>query len=73
MWAALAANDPLFGASDLALLRHWRDKGGAYELHLFERGEHGFGFPGRAGTTSLHWGQEFLWWLEARGLLQKAD
>lgn len=71
MWAAVASDDRLFGGSDLSLLRAWHSKGGAVEFHLFEGGGHGFGYPGREGTTSEHWSQEFLWWMQAHGLLDK--
>lgn len=69
MWAAMAADDPLFGKTDFALIPAWEAKGGAVELHLYEKGGHGFGYPGRPGTTTLGWPEEFLAWLKARGLL----
>lgn len=69
MWAALASDDPLLGKTDFALINAWRAKGGEVEFHLYEKGGHGFGFPGREGTTTMHWSQEFLWWLKSQGLL----
>jgi acetyl esterase/lipase len=69
MWAAMAADDPLFGKTDFALIPAWEAKGGAVELHLYERGGHGFGYPGRKGTSSTQWPSDFLAWLRARGLL----
>ena len=66
MWAALAADDPLFGATDYGLLRAWREKGGATEFHLYASGGHGFGFKG-AGTAA-NWTSHFLAWLRERGL-----
>jgi acetyl esterase/lipase len=69
MWAAMAADDPLFGKTDYALLPAWQAKGGAVELHLYEHGGHGFGYPGRKGTSSMQWPSDFLAWLRARGLL----
>lgn len=69
MWAAMAADDPLFGKTDFALIPAWEAKGGAVELHLYEHGGHGFGYPGRPGTTTLQWPGDFLAWLRARGLL----
>ena len=69
MFAAMAADDPLFGKTDFALIPAWEAKGGAVELHLYEKGGHGFGFPGRKGTTTLGWPDQFLAWLKARGLL----
>ena len=69
MWAAMASDDPLFGKTDFALIPAWEAKGGAVELHLYEHGAHGFGYPGRKGTTTLQWPGDFLAWLKARGLL----
>ena len=69
MWAAMAADDPLFGKTDFALIPAWEAKGGTIELHLYEKGGHGFGYPGRAGTTTLGWPDQFLTWMRARGLL----
>ena len=69
MWAAMAADDPLFGKTDFALIPAWEAKGGAVELHLYEKGGHGFGYPGRPGTTTLGWPGDFLAWMRARGLL----
>jgi acetyl esterase/lipase len=69
MWAAMAADDPLFGRTDFALIPAWEAKGGAVELHVYEHGGHGFGFPGRPGTTTLGWPDAFLAWMQARGLL----
>jgi predicted alpha/beta-fold hydrolase len=69
MWAAMAADDPLFGKTDFALIPAWEAKGGTVELHLYEHGGHGFGYPGRKGTTTTQWPADFLAWLRARGLL----
>lgn len=69
MWAAMAADDPLFGKTDFALIPAWEAKGGAVELHLYEKGGHGFGYPGRPGTSTLQWPADFLAWMRSRGLL----
>ena len=34
-----------------------------------EKGGHGFGYPGRKGTSTLQWPADFLSWMKARGLL----
>lgn len=68
MWAAMAADDPLFGKTDFALIPAWEAKGGPVEVHLYEHGGHGFGYPGRKGTTTMQWPGDFLAWLRARGL-----
>jgi dienelactone hydrolase len=72
MWAMLASDDPLLGKTDFALINAWRARGGQIEFRLYEKGGHGFGFPGKEGTTTMHWGQEFVWWLEAQGGLTPA-
>ncbi len=36
------------------------------ELHLYQRGNHGFGMR-KQGSTSDHWPQAFGWWIEAEG------
>ena len=69
LFSAVAADDPLFGKTDFALIPAWEAKGGAVELHLYEKGGHGFGFPGRPGTTTLGWPDAFLAWLRAQGML----
>lgn len=69
MWVSLAADDPLFGKSDLGLINAWREKGGAVEFHFYEKGGHGYGFAGTKGTTSTLWTAEYLAWLRARGLV----
>ena len=71
MWVAMASDDPLFGKTDFALIPAWQTKGGTVELHLYEKGGHGFGYPGRKATTTLRWPGDFLAWLEAKGLLTR--
>ncbi|WP_337188427.1 alpha/beta hydrolase [Phenylobacterium sp.] len=69
MWASMAADDPLFGRTDFALIPAWQARGGAVELHLYETGGHGYGYPGREGTTTMQWPADFLAWMRARGFL----
>ena len=71
MWASMAADDPLFGKTDFALIPAWQAKGGVVELHLYEKGGHGYGYPGRPGTSTTQWPADFLAWLRARGFLGK--
>jgi acetyl esterase/lipase len=70
MWVSQAADDPLFGKTDFALIPAWQAKGGAVELHLYEKGGHGYGYPGRPGTSTLQWPADFLAWMRARNLLR---
>ena len=72
MFAAMAADDELFGTTDFGLIPAWQAQGGDVEFHLYDKGAHGFGFPGRPGTTTLHWGEAFVGWMKARGLLEDA-
>jgi acetyl esterase/lipase len=69
LFIALAANDPLFGRSGFGIIDSWRQAGGPVELHLYEKGDHGFGMR-HQGTTSDHWLEQYLQWLQARGLLK---
>lgn len=69
MWTSQAADDPLFGKTDFALIPAWQAKGGSVELHLYEKGGHGYGYPGRKGTSTTQWPSDFLAWMRARGYL----
>jgi dienelactone hydrolase len=68
MWTSLAADDPILGKTDFGLLNAWRAKGGTVEFHLYDKGGHGYGLAGTPRTTTVHWPQDFLNWLESRGL-----
>ena len=71
LFAAVASDDPLFGATATQLYTAWRKAGRPAELHVFDKGGHGFGMK-QQGTSSDHWIDEFGWWLQARGLLSPA-
>jgi len=45
------------------------EAGGAVELHLYETGGHGYGYPGREGATPMQRPADFMAWMRARGLL----
>lgn len=62
-----AADDEYQPNDPVLLYTAWRKAGAAAEMHLYERGGHGFDLH-RHGTTSDHWFDEFVWWLETRGL-----
>ena len=57
------------------LLVNWQDlenpHAGGAELHLFERGGHGFGMYPKE-TTSTGWFDEFTRWLDMHGMLKPA-
>jgi acetyl esterase/lipase len=69
MFAALAADDGLFGKENFDIVNSWRKAGRPVELHLYQTGGHGFG-PGKPGTTNAFLMPEFLAWLEMQGFLQ---
>ena len=65
---ATAADDPLLRAAPVPMFEAWRAAGRPAELHLYEKGGHGFGMIPE-GSSSDHWFDEFVWWMQARGLL----
>lgn len=65
---ATAADDPLLADQAIPMVQAWRAAHRPAELHLYERGGHGFGLTPK-GTTSDHWLDEFCWWMQSRGLL----
>jgi len=63
LFAAIAANDPLFVQGGLTLLDGWLRESRAVEFHLYSGGDHGFGMRPQ-GTTSDAWIDHYLAWLE---------
>jgi acetyl esterase/lipase len=69
MFLALALDDPLFAiGKPLGLIQSWRDAKRPLEVHLYERGGHGFGLARRSAASSL-WADEFIAWLKDRKVL----
>jgi acetyl esterase/lipase len=68
---ATAVDDPLLAKAAQPMFDAWRAANRPAELHLYERGGHGFGLVPK-GSSSDHWFEEFVWWMEGRGLLKKA-
>lgn len=68
---ATASDDPLLGKAAIPMVEAWRAARRPAELHLYERGGHGFGLVPK-GSSSDHWLDEFLWWMQGRGLLKAA-
>lgn len=62
------ADDEYVPNDAVQLYSAWRQAGVAAELHVYERGGHGFGLK-RQGTTSDHWLDALTWWMQARGLM----
>lgn len=71
LFVAVASDDELFGKQGYGLPESWRRAGRPVELHVYEHGGHGFGFDGKAGTTSAGWRQTLLDWLGTHGWLMK--
>jgi acetyl esterase/lipase len=65
---ATAADDPLLKNAAVPMFDAWRAAGRPAELHLYEKGGHGFGMVAK-GSSSDHWFDEFVWWMQARGLM----
>jgi acetyl esterase/lipase len=67
-----AGADDEYQPNDAALLFNaWRQAGVAAEIHVYEHGGHGFDLKPK-GTTSDHWFDELVWWMQARGLVGAA-
>jgi len=69
LFAALAADDPLFGKQGFGLVEGWLRAGRQAELHVYQRGGHGFGM-GAPDTTSGDWRYAFAHWLAVNGWLK---
>ena len=72
MFNAIAADDPLFKGQGFGLVEAWQATGADVELHYYQNGGHGFGSYKR-GATADRWFDQFVAWMETRGLLAKAD
>jgi len=71
LFVALAIDDPLFGSQGFGIVDSWRAAGLPVELHAYEKGGHGFGL-GQSGSTTTGLLDQFVAWLDARGLLKAA-
>jgi acetyl esterase/lipase len=71
MFVAVAIDDPLFGGGEIGIVKSWIAAKRPVELHLFERGGHGFGMYPKE-TTRTGWFVEFVRWLGMHGMLDQA-
>ena len=71
LFLAAATDDALLPGRSLPIYDAWVAVHRPVEMHLFDRGNHGFGME-HHGTTSDHWIDEFGWWLEEHGLMARA-
>src|SRR5262249_55584659 len=62
---ATGSDDPLFGNSGLGIVESWKKAGAPVELHVYEKGGHGFGMR-HQNTTSDLWFDQFAAWLRSR-------
>jgi acetyl esterase/lipase len=69
--AAAQDDSELPAANSVEIFRRWDKAGRPAELHIYEKGGHGFGFR-RHHTTSDAWPAAFRTWLGARGFLTTA-
>lgn len=65
---AAAADDEYQPHDPIMLYNAWRQAGASAELHVYERGGHGFGLKSK-GVTSDHWFEELIWWMQSRGFI----
>jgi acetyl esterase/lipase len=71
LFIAAAQDDPQLPATNsVDIFRIWTQAGIPAELHIYERGGHGFGFR-RHGSTSDTWPASFQAWLAARGYMKR--
>jgi acetyl esterase/lipase len=69
MFAAIAFDDPLFPTMGFPIAAAWHKAKRPVEVHAYERGGHGFGL-GIEGTTTTLLFDEFVAWMDMRGLLK---
>lgn len=62
LFAALSANDPIFGRQGFGIVEGWQKSESPVELHFFQDGGHGFGM-GLPGTATENWLSQFMRWL----------
>lgn len=65
---ATSADDRLLSDAAIPIFEAWRKAGRPAELHIFEKGGHGYGMNVQ-GLSSDHWFDEFVWWMQARGVM----
>lgn len=68
IFIAAAADDEYQPNDPILLYTAWRGAGAAAELHVYERGGHGFSLKSK-GATSDHWFDELVWWMQSRGFI----
>jgi acetyl esterase/lipase len=69
---AAASDDPLLPGASLPIYQAWRAKGLTAELHIYDKGGHGFGVTPQ-GTTSDQWLADFDAWMRAHHWMSKGS
>jgi acetyl esterase/lipase len=69
LFAAVAADDPLFGQRNFGLIEAWSKANRPVEFHYYEQGGHGFGMYSKE-TTSTGWFDAYVKWLNMHGYLR---
>jgi acetyl esterase/lipase len=64
-FVAASVDDTLMGAGAVPMFQAWRTAGRPVELHLFEKGGHGWGMTPN-GTTTDKWFEQFVLWMRMR-------
>jgi len=70
LFIAAAVDDKLIPGRSVPIYQAWIAAHRPVEMHLYDRGDHGFGMD-HHGTTSDHWIDEFGWWLQEHGLMAR--
>lgn len=65
---AAAADDEFLANDSLSIFASWRAVGAPAELHIYEKGGHGFDLR-QTGTTSDEWLDQFIKWMRTRKFL----
>jgi acetyl esterase/lipase len=64
---AAAADDPLSNSMP-DLFKRWRAAGGSAEIHIYAKGQHGFG-TAKQGLPVDHWLESFTAWMAQQGFV----
>jgi acetyl esterase/lipase len=72
LFLAVSADDPLLADASQPVFAAWRAQKRPAELHVYEKGGHGYGLN-KSGASSDHWIDAFYWWLEAGGFIKTTD
>jgi len=70
LFIAAAVDDQLIPGRSLPIYQTWVAAHRPVELHLYDKGDHGFGMD-HHGTTSDHWIDDFSHWLEEHGWMAR--